>query len=90
MSVQYKKRENNSDPKLRSMDPEWQTDVFAGEFLCCSEIIKDLTWREIQAKCGVTEAAARTAWKIVNEVPYSISENKSMYSVRYNYYASSF
>lgn len=60
MSVQYKKRENNSDPKLRSMDSEWQTDVFAGEFLCCSEVIKDLTWREIQAKCGVTEAAART------------------------------
>ena len=51
---------------------------------------KDLTWKEIQAKCVVTEAAARTAWKIVNEVPYRISENKSMYSVRYNYYASSF
>lgn len=82
--------ENYSDPKLRSMDPEWQTDVFAGEFLCCSEVIKDLTWKEIQAKCVVTEAAARTAWKIVNEVPYSISENKSMYSVRYNYYVSNF
>lgn len=63
--------EKYSDPTLKSMDPEWQADVFAGEFLCCSEIIKGSSVKEIETKCRVTEQCAKIAWKINNSILYT-------------------
>ena len=40
-------------------DPEWQADVFSGEVLMDSDIIKDMSIKEIKDKCGVSFAAAR-------------------------------
>jgi len=40
-------------------DPEWQADAFGGELLASSYLIKNMTVREIQGKCGVSSAAAR-------------------------------
>lgn len=81
--------ENYSDCKLKSMDPEWQSNVFAGEFLCCSEVIKGLSKYEIKEKCGVTDIAAEIAWKISNNIPYIVEED-DIYSIRYNYYVVGF
>lgn len=40
-------------------DPEWQADVFGGEFLASYYLINNLTINEISEKCGVTKRAAK-------------------------------
>lgn len=39
-------------------DPEWQADAFGGELLASSYLIKGMTEREVQEKCGVSSSAA--------------------------------
>jgi Zn-dependent peptidase ImmA (M78 family) len=47
--------------KLRPFeDPEWQADAFAGELLASSYLIKGMTVAQVQKKCFVSSAAART------------------------------
>lgn len=59
-----------SDATLKSMDPEWQANIFANTFLCTPNIIKNLSVDEISEKCGVTENAAYIAWKNANNLSY--------------------
>lgn len=40
-------------------DPEWQADVFSGEVLMDSDIIKNMSIKEIIDKCGVSFSAAK-------------------------------
>lgn len=39
-------------------DPEWQADAFGGELLAPSYLIKGMNETEVQARCGVSAAAA--------------------------------
>lgn len=39
-------------------DPEWQADAFGGELLASSYLIKGMSEREVQEKCGVSSSAA--------------------------------
>ena len=39
-------------------DPEWQANAFAGEFLMGSEVIKNMSVREVAERCGVSYQAA--------------------------------
>ena len=40
-------------------DPEWQADAFGGELLASSYLIRGMSARAVQEKCGVSSAAAR-------------------------------
>lgn len=40
-------------------DPEWQANVFAGEFLMDSNIIRNMSVEQIAEECGVSYQAAR-------------------------------
>lgn len=42
------------------MDPEWQANVFAGEFLMPYDLVKDMDVESVIKKCGVTRSAAQT------------------------------
>lgn len=59
----WEKVMNYSDAKLHSIDPEWQADVVGSYLLCGSEGIKNLSKEDIAFSCGVTKAAAFTAWQ---------------------------
>lgn len=48
----------NSRPQVFE-DPEWQADVFAGEFLMPAEAIKSMTPEEVMITYGVSYSAAR-------------------------------
>ncbi len=41
-------------------DPEWQADAFGGELLAPSYLIKGMSVKEVQDKCGVSSSAAYT------------------------------
>lgn len=47
-------------------DPEWQADVFSGEFLMAYDLIKDMKISEIAGKCGVTLKAASCQYKKID------------------------
>ena len=50
-----------SDIPLKAyMDPEWQANAFAGEFLMPYNLVKDMTIDEIVETCGVSRKAAVT------------------------------
>lgn len=61
-----------SDPTLKSMDTEWQADVCTGEIMCRTELVKSMEMNEIEEKCGVTPAAAKTAYYVARGIPYSL------------------
>lgn len=39
-------------------DPEWQANAFGGELLASSYLIKGMSEKEVQVRCGVSSAAA--------------------------------
>lgn len=65
---------NISDATLKSMDPEWQANKFAGAFLCKPDIIQNMSISEIETRCGVSKKAAKVAYYISRGIPYSESE----------------
>ncbi len=70
-----------SEPKLHSIDPEWQADVVANYLLCEPDCIKNLSEEDIAFHCGVSNSAAYTALQNANGHKYfdysSIFKNKS-------------
>lgn len=60
-----------TDATLKSMDPEWQANTFAGAFMCSKEYVRDLEINEIETKCGVSKKAAEVAYYCSREIPYS-------------------
>lgn len=46
-------------PREAYLDPEWQADAFAGEFLVPYSLTCNMTEKEIVEKCGVTPRAAK-------------------------------
>ncbi len=46
-------------------DPEWQADAFGGELLASSYLIKGMTEREVQEKCGVSSSAAHVQLRVL-------------------------
>lgn len=48
------------------MDPEWQADCFAGEFLMGFDVASKFSIKELKDKCGVSEKAARCQYKAFN------------------------
>ena len=46
-------------PRESYLDPEWQADAFAGEFLIPYDLTKNMSESEIVRCCGVTPKAAR-------------------------------
>lgn len=60
-----------SDATLKSMDPEWQANTFTGAFLCKPDIIRNMKIYDIETLCGVSEAAAETAYRHSHGIPYN-------------------
>lgn len=48
------------------MDPEWQADAFGGELLVPYDLTNDMSIEEIEVKCGVSHAAARTQYRVMH------------------------
>ncbi|MGM9570111.1 MAG: ImmA/IrrE family metallo-endopeptidase [Phascolarctobacterium sp.] len=48
-------------------NPEWQANVFAGELLASSYLIKGLTASEVKERCGVSITAARVQLDAANK-----------------------
>lgn len=44
-------------------DPEWQAKALAGEIMCDSRLIRNMTQGEIKKQCGVSWSAAQQAYK---------------------------
>lgn len=47
-------------------DPEWQANVFAGEFLMNADLIKGMSAQEVSSACGASFQAASIQLKYVN------------------------
>lgn len=60
-----------TDATLKSMDPEWQANTFAGAFLCKKDLVDFLEIEEIEEKCGVSHKAAHVAYCCSRGIPYS-------------------
>ena len=63
-----------SDATLKSMDPEWQADTFAGAFLCKKDLVYLLEAEEIEIRCGVSKTASEVAYNISRGIPYKESD----------------
>jgi len=56
-----------SSPDKAYIDPEWQADQFAAEFLMPYEAVKDLNPQEIQRKYNVSLKAANVRYNKINK-----------------------
>ncbi len=63
-----------SDPTLKSMDPEWQANTFAGAFLCKPSIVRHMEIDDIAESCGVSRRAAEIAYCHSRGIPYRESD----------------
>lgn len=59
-----------NDATIHSMDPEWQADVVANYLLCKSNLIKNLSEKDISIYCKVSHNAAYTAQSNANGKKY--------------------
>lgn len=63
-----------SDATLKSMDPEWQANTFAGAFMCSKEYVKELEIEEIEVLCGLSRKASEVNYCCSRGIPYYESE----------------
>ena len=56
-------RLGNSNDMMLYENPEWQADVFGGELLASTYLIRGMCAADVHNKCGVSWAAARTQLK---------------------------
>lgn len=62
----YARREDGVDIP-RYLDPEWQSDAFAGYFLMSPNAIVGLDARQVAAACGVSPEAARVQLSVIKK-----------------------
>ena len=63
-----------SDATLKSMDPEWQANTFAGAFLCKQNIVQYMEVDDIAESCRVSKRAAQIAYWHSRGIPYRESD----------------
>jgi Zn-dependent peptidase ImmA (M78 family) len=57
----------NNERIITYCDPEWQAKALAGEIMCPSYLIKNMTIDQVVKKCGVSEPAAKFALSLCNK-----------------------
>lgn len=68
--MSLKEIENFSDATLKSMDPEWPANTFAGAFLCKPDIVQGMKIYDIETQCRVSNKAAEAAYRYSHHIPY--------------------
>ena len=56
-------RKSDNAPLKAYEDPEWQADVFAGELLIAEHLVRDMSVKEIETRCGASHKAAECQYK---------------------------
>lgn len=73
-TMPLEKIDNFSDATLKSMDPEWQANTFAGAFLCRPNIVQYMEVDDIAESCRVSRMAAQVAYYHSRGIPYRESD----------------
>lgn len=65
-----------------SRDPETQADIFAAELLMPLQLIRNMNYRDIAMKCGVSYRSAKIRIRDINYLKKRKEQKRSKYSVK--------